>query len=100
MRSRCYLLPIGEIVELPLCRREVAVVFLPSGLSHRMNQDAVAVGDGGDDARGDVILGIKNRGRLQVAIISLSPKLSSGLDVDQLRGHPNSGTSFANASLE
>jgi len=99
MRSRRDLLPIGEILELPLRWSEVAVVFLPSGLSHRMNQDAVAIGHGGDEAGGNVVLRVKNTGRLQVPIVSLGPKLSSGLDVDQLRGHSDARATFANASL-
>jgi hypothetical protein len=47
-----------------------------------MNQNAVAVGDGGDNAGRDVILRVKNRGCLQVSIISLGPKLRAGLDID------------------
>ena len=75
MRSGRDLLPVSEILELPLRRREIGVVLLPRRGSHRMNQHAVAVGDGRDDAGRDVVLRIKNRGCLQVPIISLGPKL-------------------------
>src|SRR5689334_2179149 len=100
MRSRRNLLPVSEPLELPLRRGEVCVIFASARLAHRMNQNAIAIGHGGDNAGGDVILRIKNRRRLQIAIISLSPELSSGLDVDQLRGHPNTGATFADASLQ
>ena len=47
-----------------------------------MNQNAVAVGHGGDNAGRDVVLRVKNCGCLQVAIISLGPELRAGLDID------------------
>src|SRR5438105_14153428 len=99
MSGGCNLLPVGEILELPLHRCEISVVLLPDRGSHRMNKDPVTIGDRCNDAGGDVVLRFKNSRRLQVPIISLGPKLGSGLDDDQLRGHPNAGATFANASL-
>ena len=43
---------------------------------------------------------VKDSRRLQVAIISLGPKLRAGLGIDELGAHPNAGASFADASLQ
>ena len=94
------LLAIGKILELPLHRREIGVVFPPGRGPHRMNEHPVAIGDGCDDAGGDVILRRKNTRCLEVAIIGLSPELRSRLGVDQLSAHANAGTSFTDASFQ
>src|SRR5207248_3999660 len=96
----CYLLAVGEILKLPLHRREIGVVFPPGRGPHRMNEHPVAIGDGCDDAGGDVILRRKNTRCLEVAIIGLSPELRSRLGVDQLSAHANAGTSFTDASFQ
>ena len=94
------LLPVGEILELPLRRCEFGVVLLPDRGPHRMNEDPVAVGNRCDDVGGDVVLRRKNSRCLEVAIIGLGPKLRSRLGVDELGAHANAGTSFADASLQ
>src|SRR2546430_952786 len=98
MRSRSNLFPVGEILELPLGRGEVGVVFLPTRLSHRMNQHSVAVSNGCHDAGRDIVLHIEDRGGLQAPIISLGPELSPCLGIYQLSAHPNAGAALANAS--
>jgi len=65
-----------------------------------MHEHPVAVGDGCDDAGGDVILRRKNTRCPEVAIIGLSPELRSRLGVDELSGHANAGASLADASFQ
>ena len=77
MSGRRDLFPVGEILELPLRRREIGVVFLPRRRPHRMNQHPVAVGDGRDDAGGDVVLRRKNVDACRSRLIGLGPELRS-----------------------
>ena len=100
MRSRCDLLPIGEIHGLPLRRREIDVVFLPDRGPHRMNEYPVAISDGCDDAGGNVVLRRKNSRCLEIPIVGLSPKLRARLGVDELGARANARASLADASFE
>ena len=94
------LLAVGEILELPLHRREIDVVLPPHRGPDRMHEHPVAVGDGCDDAGGDVVLHRKNARRLEVPIVGLGPEPRSRLCVDELRAHANGRTSLADASFE
>ena len=100
MSGGCNLLPVGDKLELPLRRSEISVGLLPDRGPHRMNKDSVAVGDSCNDSGGDVVLRIKNRRRLQIPIIGLGPKLGARLGINELSGHANAGTSFADASFQ
>ena len=65
-----------------------------------MHEHAVAVGDGRDDAGGDVVLRRKNARRLEVPIVGLGPEPRSRPGVDELGAHANGGTSLADASFQ
>ena len=94
------LFPVGKILELPLRRREIGVVLLPGRVPHRMHEHSVAVGDGCDDAGGDVVLRRKNTRCLQVTIVGLGPELLSRPGVDELGADANARTSLADASFQ
>ena len=83
------LFAVGEILKLPLNRREIDVVLLPHRSPHRMHEHTVAIGYGCDDAASDVVLHRKNCRRLEVPIVSLRPKLRSSFSVDELSAHSN-----------
>src|SRR5438874_12912567 len=91
MSGGCDLLPVGEILELPLHRCEISVVLLPDRGSHRVNKDPVTVGDRCDDAGGNVVLCCKNTRCLEVPIIGLGIDLRYRMGVDKLVRQANSG---------
>ncbi len=94
------LLAVGEILELPLHRREIDVVLPPDRVPHRMHEHPVAVGDGCDDAGGDVVLHREDARRLEVPVVGLGPELRSRLGVDELGAQANGRTSPADASFQ
>src|SRR6476619_5565907 len=100
MSGWCNLLPVGEILELPLHRCEIGVVLLPDRGSHRMNKNPVTVGDRCDDAGSDVVLRRKNTRCPEVPIIGLGPELRSRLGVDKLSADTNAGASLADTTLQ
>ena len=65
-----------------------------------MNEYAVAISHGGDDAGGHIVLHRENTGRLEVTIIGLGPKPASCLRVDELGAYANGGASLADASFQ
>src|SRR5439155_16361791 len=100
VRSGRDLLPVSEILELPLRWGEVDVILLPDRGPHGMNEDAIAVRDRCNDAGCDVVLRCKDSRRLQVPIIGLGPELRSCLGVGELGAHANAGASLADASFQ
>src|SRR5205823_5882436 len=96
----CNLLPVGEILELPLHWCDIGAVLLPNRGPHTINEHSIAFGDRCDDAVGDVILRRKNTRCPEIAIIGLGPELRSRLSIDKLSAHANAGTPLADASFQ
>src|SRR4029453_13069277 len=91
------LLAVGEVLKLPLRRREIGVVLFARRVPDRMYEHAVAVADSRNDASGNVVLHRKDARRLEVPTVGFGPELRSRLDVDQLGVDTNGGATLADA---
>src|SRR3954466_10920000 len=98
--SGCALLPIGEPLKLPVRRGEIGFIFLLCGFPDGMNQHAVAIRHGSDDARGNIVLHGENTRFLQVSIVSLRPELRAAFRIDETSRDSDSGTPLADTSFD
>jgi hypothetical protein len=65
-----------------------------------VRQNALRIGDRGDDSRDDIILQLENRFRLERAIIGLSPEMSTGNCVHELDTDAQPGACLPQASFQ
>ena len=90
---------IAEGAEHGLVRGQLIFTLAAQRLAHAARQNAVLIGDGGDDARNEVILQRENLSGLKVAFIVLGPEVSAAGRIDKLHGEAQLGSRLAEAAL-
>ena len=75
---------ITEGAEHGLVRRQGIFALAAQHLAHAARQNAVLIGDRGDDARDEIVLQIEDRLGSESALIRLRPEMRSGDRVRQL----------------
>ena len=86
-------MPTATLVEVP--RIKARRRFLPGAISLA---DPKFVVDVADDGLGDLVLDSENI--IELAIVTVGPKVAAASRVDELSGHPHPATRFANTALD
>ncbi len=91
---------VGPIAE----SQDSRIVFVESQrrhvLAHRAHQHAVHVGNGGDDAIGQIVLERQQISGLDITSVSVTPELRAAVAVDQTHANTQRATGPADAAVD
>ena len=97
LRGHAFVQP--EDPEDRLVGAQLRVGLVPDHRGDAMNQDAMLVGDGGDDPRNQLVLELEDGLGMEGALVGLSPQVGARRCVDELDRDAQLGACLAKASL-